>query len=196
MKREHLPPIRKGYAIPTLPLQEGVRFCHCLGCPGYCVGDDGSVWGCRGPHGFRSVWRCLKQQLCGPSSTDMYLYVNFSMLCQRGGSKRVNRLVLESFVGPCPEGMECCHRDGNRFNNCLDNLRWGTRSSNREDQRIHGTLNQGSRNGNSKLKESDIVLIRQLLLDGRSQKSLARQFKVTKPIIQGIRRREIWRHVP
>lgn len=53
----------------------------------------------------------------------------------------VHRLVLETFVGPCPEGMECCHNDGNHLNNTLSNLRWDTKSSNILDQVQHGVHN-------------------------------------------------------
>jgi hypothetical protein len=34
-------------------------------------------------------------------------------------------LVLEAFIGPCPEGMEAKFKDGNRMNAVLDNLYWG-----------------------------------------------------------------------
>ena len=54
-------------------------------------------------------------------------------------TRTVHRLVLEAFVGPRPEGMEACHWDGNPRNNRRDNLRWGTRSSNRQDAVRHGT---------------------------------------------------------
>jgi len=47
-------------------------------------------------------------------------------------------MVLEAFVGPCPEGMECCHRDGNPANNHVGNLYWGTRSENLYDAVRHG----------------------------------------------------------
>ena len=51
---------------------------------------------------------------------------------------RVHRLVLESFVGPCPDGMECCHWDDNPANNHLENLRWDTRSANAFDNIRNG----------------------------------------------------------
>ena len=51
---------------------------------------------------------------------------------------RVHRLVLEAFVGPCPEGMEGCHNDGNPQNNHVDNLRWDTRGNNCLDTVKHG----------------------------------------------------------
>lgn len=44
-----------------------------------------------------------------------------------------------AFVGPCPDGMEVCHNDGNPENNRVENLRYGTRSDNMRDKRKHGT---------------------------------------------------------
>lgn len=57
-------------------------------------------------------------------------------------SRSVHRLVLTAFVGPQPEGMEGCHFDGDPANNCLDNLRWDTRSGNTYDRVRHGTHSQ------------------------------------------------------
>lgn len=66
-----------------------------------------------------------------------------------GVRRAVHRLVLEAFVGPCPPGMETRHvNDNNRTNNDLTNLAWGTKRENMEDQRLHGTLAIGLRNGN------------------------------------------------
>jgi hypothetical protein len=61
-------------------------------------------------------------------------YVNL-----KGKGRRIHRLVLQAFVGPCPAGQECCHGDGDPSNNVLSNLRWGTRSDNRRDSVGHGT---------------------------------------------------------
>lgn len=51
----------------------------------------------------------------------------------------VHRLVLTAFVGPCPEGMEALHGDGDRTHASLPNLRWGTPSENHLDSVRHGT---------------------------------------------------------
>lgn len=51
----------------------------------------------------------------------------------------VHRLVLTTFVGPCPDGMETCHRDNDRHNNHLTNLRWDTRLENAADRIKAGT---------------------------------------------------------
>lgn len=56
----------------------------------------------------------------------------------KGSQRLVHRLVLEAFVGPCPEGMEACHGDGDTTNNELSNLRWGTSSENNYDIVRHG----------------------------------------------------------
>lgn len=64
-----------------------------------------------------------------------------AIVLHKGGdtkTKYVHRLVLESFTGPAPEGMECLHIDGDKTNNHLDNLRWGTRQENILDIVRHG----------------------------------------------------------
>lgn len=50
----------------------------------------------------------------------------------------VHRLVLETFAGPCPDGMECRHLNGNPKDNRLENLAWGTPSENSADTKAHG----------------------------------------------------------
>ena len=47
--------------------------------------------------------------------------------------RTVHSLVLEAFVGPCPQGMEARHLDDDPTNNRLDNLIWGSRSENSGD---------------------------------------------------------------
>jgi hypothetical protein len=40
----------------------------------------------------------------------------------RAFRRYVHRLVLETFVGSCPAGMEACHNNGIRTDNRLENL--------------------------------------------------------------------------
>ena len=51
----------------------------------------------------------------------------------------VHSLVAEAFIGTRPEGMEVCHYDGNKTNNHVDNLRYGTSRDNELDKLRHGT---------------------------------------------------------
>jgi hypothetical protein len=48
-------------------------------------------------------------------------------------SRKIQELMLETFIGPRPEGMECCHKDDDSQNNCIANLRWDTRRNNALD---------------------------------------------------------------
>lgn len=54
-------------------------------------------------------------------------------------ARTVHSLVLEAFAGPRPSGAEVCHNDGNKVNNNVDNLRWGSKSENAIDRTLHGT---------------------------------------------------------
>lgn len=53
-------------------------------------------------------------------------------------TRKVHRMVAMAFLGPCPEGMEVCHNNGNPADNRLSNLRYGTRSENLYDRVKHG----------------------------------------------------------
>ncbi|WP_052459590.1 HNH endonuclease [Tessaracoccus massiliensis] len=50
----------------------------------------------------------------------------------------VHRLVLEAFIGPCPAGHECCHRNDDPSDNRVENLYWGTRADNMLDRVANG----------------------------------------------------------
>ena len=80
----------------------------------------------------------------------------------RSFKRQVHRLVLESFVGPCPAGMECRHLDGNHLNNALDNLAWGTHQANLADRNEHGTSLHGERNPLAKATHCQVVAIREM----------------------------------
>lgn len=82
----------------------------------------------------KSGWKPAKTRLL-KLNFDAYGY-HFVALSERGKVKtmKVHRLVLLAFVGPCPDGMVCCHDDGNRSNNRLANLRWDTVIANARDR--------------------------------------------------------------
>ena len=67
-----------------------------------------------------------------------YPMVGLSMRGERT-LKQVHQIVLLTFVGVAPVGMEVRHLDGNSTNNRLDNLTYGTHKENVADTLLHGT---------------------------------------------------------
>lgn len=61
-------------------------------------------------------------------------------LCDAGKKsyKTVHRLVMMTFVGECPEGLEVLHGDGDPTNNRLSNLSYDTHAENTRDTVRHG----------------------------------------------------------
>lgn len=106
-----------------------------------------------------------------------------------GRFQLVHRMVLETFRGPCPDGMLACHGNGVRTDNRLENLRWDTPEANCADELLHGTSNRGMANNTAKLTESDVLYIRR---SPEATSVLARRFGVTRVHIQGIRKRKTW----
>lgn len=54
----------------------------------------------------------------------------------------VHRLIATTFLGPLPHGMHTCHTDGDKTNNRVANLYYGTISENTHDRVRHGVHNQ------------------------------------------------------
>lgn len=82
--------------------------------------------------------RYLGRMLALTENRSGHLYVKLG----RANTLKVHRLVLEAFVGPCPDGQVCCHNDGDPANNNLSNLRWDSHSENMRDRVSHGTHHQ------------------------------------------------------
>jgi hypothetical protein len=106
----------------------------------------------------------------------------------------VHRLVLEAFAGPCPEGRECCHEDGDPANNSLGNLRWDSHQANMDDMLRHGTRRMGTRAG-AKLSEQEVLNIRSLKAAGIPMDRLAASHGVSRANIEAIVYRRSWRHL-
>ena len=77
------------------------------------------------------------------ASTSGHLVVALHRQGERA-TPNVHRLVLAAFVGPCPDGMECCHWDDDPTNNRLANLRWDTPSANQIDAVRNGRNRQAA----------------------------------------------------
>jgi hypothetical protein len=112
-------------------------------------------------------------------------------------SRLVHRLVALAFLGPQPTPEhDVLHWDGDKTNNCLSNLRWGTPKDNNADQERHNTRARGSRIGVSRLNESVVRRIRIYWKVGKyPEDKLAEMYGVSRRTINSIVRRQTWKHV-
>lgn len=113
-----------------------------------------------------------------------------------GGGKRrqelVHRLVLLAFVGPPPDGHQACHKNGDRGDSQLENLRWDTVAANHADKHAHGTALVGSRNPRSRLTEEQARVIK---YSKRPLKELAAEFGVSFGCVDKVRYGSAWKHL-
>jgi len=119
-------------------------------------------------------------------------------LCKNGTVRRysVHRLVLESFIGMCPVGMECNHKDTTKTNNRLDNLEWITKSENVRHAYKNGLRLMGENHHRAKLTEKNVTKIRKLYQrGGYTHKKLGEMFGVGRPTIGRIISNESWKHL-
>jgi len=137
-----------------------------------------------------------KEQILKPNQISKYGHLQIG-LYKNGIRKRylVHRLVMETFVGPCPTGKEVCHNDGDPSNNFVENLRYDTQKNNARDSINQGTFIKGSRQGLSKLNDNKIIEIRKLYKEGVSQKQLSIKFNIGTSAIWSIVNYKTWKHI-
>lgn len=109
----------------------------------------------------------------------------------------ISRLVCKNAYGRPPSSKhEAAHSCGNPP--CINkrHLRWATPRENQADRVAHGTTNRGTRNGNAKLNECDVLNIRnEYAKGGISYEALGKFFAVSKNVISCAVRRKTWPHV-
>jgi len=162
------------------------------GFPGYFATEGGNIYSIkrRGRHGGYGPLH----KLVPTRDREGYLIVNL----YRGGKphlRMVHRLVLETFIGPRPLGMECCHGPSGKLDNSIGNLVWGTRSKNYGEDRVRdGTHCRGERHPFAKLNSLQARVIRRAYSKrgggGLSGPALARVFLVSHSTIGRIIRME------
>ena len=113
-------------------------------------------------------------------------------------TRKVHRLVLETFVGPSPSHVhQTRHLDGNHVNNTLDNLVWGTAQENSEDRIAHGTQLRGTQINTSVLSETQVTRIKAAIPVWKRglTSEFAREFNVSRSTVDAVRNLKTWRHV-
>ncbi len=110
-----------------------------------------------------------------------------------GKLRFVHRLVAKKYI-PNPENKEQVnHKDGNKLNNCVDNLEWTTNNENRNHAVKNGLHLQGETCPQTKLNKEKVLYIREHL-EISSQK-LAEMFGVSRSTINDVKQRRTWKHI-
>lgn len=160
--------------------------------PHYCIRPDGAVFSCRvrGSHTNRLCpwWQLKVRHWKGYPRVNLYGPV---------GKRRFlcHKLLMETFVGPCPPRMEIRHLDDNPRNCCLNNLRYGTKAQNRADGIANGILRTGEDSPNANLADAQVREIRRLASEGVTHREIGERFGLRADYISKIVARHIWRHL-
>lgn len=154
------------------------------GCPGYQVSNLGRVrsfWKRTGTPPW-ALWdtpqRILRAWGETRKSGGCYLFVN---LGTGKTAVRIHKLVADAFLGPCPNGMEICHNDGDSTNNRANNLRYDTRRGNMMDV-------PPSKRGCAKIDRSNVIIIRKRILKGETAQEVSVDYPVSASTISKIAR--------
>lgn len=122
-----------------------------------------------------------------------YLAVGLTKDCVKKTAK-VHRLVAMAFI-PNPENKpQVNHIDGDKTNNCVENLEWATDQENIRHAFDTG-LNQGAKGEAchlAKYTEEQVLAIR---ADSRSSRVVAKEYGMSKTNVLDIRSRKIWAHI-
>lgn len=146
-------------------------------------------------NGFRTT----KEKILKPKQTKQgYLSIQF----KKGGKHLlIHRIVALTFIDNIKNKPQVNHKNGVKYDNCVENLEWCTQSENQ----IHAYKNKlqnpslhkrayGENQGLSKLKEKDIIFILQNYKKGMGVK-LSKLFNVSQTTILNIVNKKIWTYV-
>jgi hypothetical protein len=143
---------------------------------------------------FRNVkpGKLLKPTLCKNGYSIVRLWKN-----GKSTSRYVHRVVMESFIGSCPNGQEVNHINGMRSDNRLENLEYVTRSQNNlHSYRFLGRQahpSYGEKHPFAKLNWVLVDKIREEYPVEKSYAKLAKKYGVDWTTIKSIVLCETWR---
>lgn len=141
------------------------------------------------PEPNRGCWLWL-----GWCDGDGYGKVNPGVL---PGERVVHRIAHVVYVGPIPEGLSVLHRCDQPCCINPDHLFLGSHVDNMRDMIAKGRRVEvkGSRHGQSKLSEGQVVEMRRLAARGWRSPALAMRFGISPRNVRDVVARKLWSHV-
>lgn len=124
-----------------------------------------------------------------------YIYVNLT-LNKKHAARTVHRLVLLAWKGePSSPDLVARHLDGNKFNNHVDNLEWGTQAENIADIERHGRRRKGEKSYQALLTAEKVLAARADRAGGMTWKALGVKYGVSSGTIEDAVKGRTWKHV-
>ncbi len=112
------------------------------------------------------------------------------------GERKAHRLSFIGFKHPIPTGLQVRHKCRNRSCCNPDHLELGTQVQNNLDKKRDGTEAKGESHGCAKLTEEQVLSIRyKYRTEKIKQVDLAREFGVSKQVVNKILNRKLWVHI-
>lgn len=109
----------------------------------------------------------------------------------------VHSLVMLSFVGTRPTGLQINHKDGDKTNNKLSNLEYCTVKENFEHAVKNNLTVKGERNGRSKLSKFDVIeLRRDYFLKKLKPSVLCERYAISASYLRKCITGKTWSHIP
>jgi len=155
---------------------------------GYLISSDGEVKSLKRYH--KSDSRILRHKPGKYGYRYLTLYKDGHKL-----TKKIHRLVAEAFLPNPHNKKEVNHIDGDKNNNCLENLEWATSSENKYHcYRIGLRDNHGEGSPAAKLNKFQVKRIRLLygIIKKPRLKTIAKLFGVCDANISSIIRNKTW----
>lgn len=146
----------------------------------YEVSDQGHV---------RMIGRTVRKPSTTPSG---YQVIVFSHKNSKHTGQYVHRMVMETFIGKCPDGMEVSHLNGKNTDNRLENLCYESRKDNCARKIHHETDYNGSRNPAAKLTE---LHVREIRASDKTEVFLSDIYNVSRATIGRARRGDSWKTI-
>jgi len=110
---------------------------------------------------------------------------------------KVHRMVAFTWL-PEPsleDQVQVNHKDGNKFNNHVDNLEWVTRSRNQRHAIEEGLKGKGEELYNSEFTNDQVHDICKHLVDGWLVKDIADKFSASKDLVRKIKAGDTYFHI-
>ena len=106
----------------------------------------------------------------------------------------VHRLVAEKYIPNPDNKTQVNHKDGNKLNNCVDNLEWVSNQENRNHAIDNGLYLIGEKCPWHKITEEDVIYIRRHKNE-KTQKEWAEIYGVSRSTIGDIIHYRTWKQI-